>query len=997
MRIVKLCLPAVLIASLFSSSSYAAVQDRIASSLTNGQTVTLRGSVHRRALPQFDQGPVDPAMRMGTITLMTSPTAAQQRALTHLLAQQQDPKSANYHKWLTPEQYADRFGMSSNDMQKMAAWLKAKGFTVMDMARGRNWISFTGTAAQVNSAFGTEIHRYNLNGELHYANATSPLIPAALKGVVVGMRGLHDFRPKPMGIRRNSGLRPDYNSSNFGPLVAPGDIATIYDINALYTAGIDGSGQKLAVMGQTDIYLADIADFRSGFGLSPISCATNSSGVITACSDPHFSYVLDGTDPGLSTNGDISEADLDVEWAGAVARGAQIIYVNASDTFTALHYAIDNNVAPVISLSYGLCEFDDNGVLDSSGAPLGDESELQKASSMGITIANSTGDSGAAECDFGGSGGTLVGANLATQGLAVSYPASSPQVTGVGGTSIPLANFGSTYWSTSNGTDGNSALSYIPEQVWNDNAEIFEFCQQNAGNTFCTQGGTTAVSGWVPIQSAADAQADIGISSTGGGPSNCAIQSADNASCVSGFTQPTWQTVSIPGQLNARLSPDVSFLATPNYPGYIFCTPQSELGLTGTTSSCSPGGAAGITNALNLSSPSIIGGTSASAPVFAGIVVLMNQYLATTTGLGNVNPMLYTLALNPSNGAFNPVTTGDNNVACQVGSPAGTATDPWPTALQCPASGVFGFSASTADTTTSYNLVAGLGSVDVNNLAVAWKQLATQPGFSVSPSTSALTVIAGSDSNSTTITATPLNGFSGTVTYTCTAGLPSGATCTFTSIDQTSSSIVIQTSASMAGVHAATVIVTGTSGALSSSTAVSLDVTSTNESFTLALASGNPQVTQGASANVTIALTGANGFSSPVTYTCTDPATQSTCTGPASATAATSVSFMVTTAAPTVAAKQSSTRIFYALLLPGMLGILFVIPSRKRSFHAMRLLALIAVLGVSTMWLASCGGGSGGSTNGGTPPGTYTITVSGTTGGANPITAQTTFTLTVVQ
>src|SRR4029077_14889472 len=267
MRIVKLCLPAVLIASLFSSSSDAAVQDRIASSLTNGQTVTLRGSVHRRALPQFDQGPVDPAMRMGTITLMTSPTAAQQRALTHLLAQQQDPKSANYHKWLTPEQYADRFGMSSNDMQKMAAWLKAKGFTVMDMARGRNWISFTGTAAQVNSAFGTEIHRYNLNGELHYANATSPLIPAALMGVVVGMRGLHDFRPKPMGIRRNSGLRPDYNSSNFGPLVAPGDIATIYDINTLYTAGIDGSGQKLAVMGQTDIYLADIADFRSGFGL----------------------------------------------------------------------------------------------------------------------------------------------------------------------------------------------------------------------------------------------------------------------------------------------------------------------------------------------------------------------------------------------------------------------------------------------------------------------------------------------------------------------------------------------------------------------------------------------------------------------------------------------------------------------------------------------------------------------------------------------------------
>src|ERR1035437_644736 len=334
----------------------------------------------------------------------------------------------------------------------MAAWLKAKGFSMIQVARGRNWISFTGTAAQVQSAFGTEIHHYNVNGELHYANATPPVVPAALGGVVAGLRGLHDFLPRPMGIRRNAGVRPDYNSSVYGPLVAPGDIATIYDINALYKAGIDGSGQKLAVMGQTDIYLADLTDFRTGFGLSAISCTTNSSNVITACSDPHFSYVLGGTDPGLkTTTGDISEADLDLEWSGAVARGAQIIYVNSSDTFTSFRYAIDNQVAPVISLSYGFCEFDDNFFRSSSGQPLGDEAELQKASSEGITFVNSSGDSGAAECDFGGSTGTLTSTNLATQGLAVSYPASSPQVTSVGGTAIPLANLTGQYWGTNNG------------------------------------------------------------------------------------------------------------------------------------------------------------------------------------------------------------------------------------------------------------------------------------------------------------------------------------------------------------------------------------------------------------------------------------------------------------------------------------------------------------------------------------------------------------------
>ena len=873
MRIVKLSVPAILIASLFSSLSYAAVQDRIASSLTNGQTVTLRGSVHRRALPQFDQGPVDPAMRMGTITLMTSPTPAQQRALTHLLAQQQDPKSANYHKWLTPEQYADRFGMSSNDMQKMAAWLKARGFTMVHPARGRNWISFTGTAAQVQSAFGTEIHRFNVNGELHYANSTAPVIPSALSGIVAGVRGLHDFRPRPHGIRRKTGPRPAYNSSAFGPLVAPGDIAAIYGIKALYDAGIDGSGQKLAVMGQTDIYLADITDFRTGFGLSAISCATDSSGVITSCDDPHFSYVLNGADPQLSSNGDISEADLDLEWAGAVARGAQIVYVNSSDVFSSFYYAVDNSVAPVISLSYGLCEFDDNFVLSSSGQPLADENELQKASSMGITFVNSTGDTGAAECDFGGTSGTITATNLATQGLAVSYPASSPEVTGVGGTAIPLANLTAQFWGTTNSTDGASTTSYIPEQVWNDDAEIGEFCVQNPGNTFCTQGGSTAVSGWVPITDALSAQNDIGISSTGGGASNCAVQTSDNSACVSGFPKPSWQTVTVSGQGNVRLTPDVSFLATPNFPGYIFCTQLSELGLGSTGSSC----ATGIADAVD-NNQSIIGGTSASAPVFAGIVTLLNQYLGSSTGLGNVNPMLYSLAATPSNLAFNAVTTGDNTVYCSGGTPTVQ-----PASYRCPGAtgttGVFGFQASTNDATTGYNLVAGLGSVNVNSLATAWSA-SLAPGFSLAP------------------------------------------------------------------------------------TATSY------------------QVTQGGSidATVTVALVG--GFTGPVSFSCTDTASESTCTAPNPISATSNVSFHIMTSAPTVATRSTSghgTQIFYALLLPGLFGVV-VAAGPRRSLRGMRFLGLITILGLSTMWLASCGGGSGGSTSPGTPKGSYTITVSATSG-----------------
>jgi subtilase family serine protease len=744
---------------------------------------------------------------------------------------------------------------------------------MIHLARGRNWISFTGTAAQVQSAFGTEIHRFNVNGELHYANSTAPVIPSALGAIVAGVRGLHDFRPKPHGIRRNTGPRPAYNSSALGPLVAPGDIAAIYDIKALYDAGIDGSGQKMAVMGQTDIYLADITDFRTGFGLSAISCTTDSSGVITSCNDPHFSYVLNGADPNLSTNGDISEADLDLEWAGAVARGAQIIYVNSTDVFSSYYYAIDNSVAPVISLSYGLCEFDDNFVLSSSGQPLADESELQKASSMGITFVNSTGDTGAAECDFGGTSGTITATNLATQGLAVSYPASSPEVTGVGGTAIPLANLTAQFWGTTNSTDGASTTSYIPEQVWNDDAEIGEFCVQNPGNTFCTQGGSTAVSGWVPITDALSAQNDIGISSTGGGVSNCAVQTSDNSACVSGFPKPSWQTVTVSGQGNVRLTPDVSFLATPNFPGYIFCTQLSELGLGSTGSSC----ATGIADAVD-NNQSIIGGTSASAPVFAGIVTLLNQYLGSSTGLGNVNPMLYSLAATPSNLAFNAVTTGDNTVYCSGGTPTVQ-----PASYRCPGAtgttGVFGFQASTKDATTGYNLVAGLGSVDVNSLATAWAA-SLAPGFSLAP------------------------------------------------------------------------------------TATSY------------------QVTQGGSidATVTVALVG--GFTGPVSFSCTDTASESTCTAPNPISATSNVSFHIMTSAPTVATRSTSghgAQIFYALLLPGLFGVV-VAAGPRRSLRGMRFLGLITILGLSTMWLASCGGGSGGSKSPGTAKGSYTITVSGASG-----------------
>jgi len=1011
---VFVCLVALL--ATLSTLTFAVTPDRISGNLATGRVVVLRGNVHHKALPQFDRGLADPSLRLGSMKLLLSPTPSQIKALQALLVQQQDPKSPNYHKWLTPQQWADRFGVSPNDIAKITAWLKSQGFTVGAVANGRNWITFSGTAAQVQAAFGAPIHRYEVNGEMHLANATAPQIPSSLAGIVSGIHGLNDFRLKPRAIRRN--LVADYNAgSNFPVLVAPGDISTIYGISALYNAStpIDGTGQKLAIIGQTDIFLSDLNNFRSGFGLSSISCTTTTTGtvgVISACNDAHFKYVFvnDSTtvDPLTPLSGDLSEADLDVEWSGATARNAQLIYVNApyvqlTNGFTggvwdAWYWAVDNKLAPVISMSYGLCEFFDNYVLDpTSGAPLADELELMKANSEGITFVNSSGDFGAAECD---SNNSLTAQGLATEGIAVGYPASSPEVTGVGGTAIPwqevIGSNASTYWGATNGTDGGTLIAsagQIPEQAWNDDDEIGQFCVQNPSNAFCSNNG---------ISSALTAQEVIGVSSTGGGPSNCAKQNTSFSSCVSGFPQPSWQTVTIAGQSAARFTPDVSLLATPNFPGYIFCTQLSELNVAGTGSSC----ASGISNSVN-NYTSIIGGTSASAPVFAGIVTLLNQYLAgpSSPGLGNINGMLYSLAKTTSNGAFHPVTSSSNLVYCVPNTPSSM-----PVSLQCPAGGVLGFLGSNADSTTSYNLVTGLGSVDANKLAIAWTATRSATSITISPSASQAVLTQNVTFTATlTATATAL----GNISF-----YNNGSTSPLGTVALTSASngiLTFSTTSLPSGTNNITAVYAGDGNNNPSTTATAATVTVITPTFTLSSnvgAGGTLSVTRGINGTLNLTVASTDGFITstggnsqtvlPVTYTCSGLPSESLCTfSPSSSTNSTTPTLSISTTAPTAKLQRPldrGNRIFYAMLLPGLMGIVFTFSSRKRTMRGVRFLSLMLVLGCSTIWMASCGGSSGsggGSHNAGTPPGNYSVTVTGTPSGGSVAAASTTFTLAV--
>ncbi|MBV8819382.1 MAG: S8 family serine peptidase, partial [Acidobacteriaceae bacterium] len=412
---------------------FGAQSDRITREIDRNQSVALRGHVNAHVRPEFDRGKVDANFALPSVTIRLKRSATQQSTIEQLLADQQNPGSAQYHRWLTPEQYADQFGLNASDLAKVTGWLESSGFKITYTARARNYVTFSATAAQVQSALGTEIHRYNVNGELHYANATDPVIPAALADVVHSFHGLTDFRWKPR-LRKQSAI-PEITSSGGAHYLGPDDLATIYDIAQLYQAGVDGTGQKLAIMGQTGIRMADITNFRTHFKLAAMNL--------------QLMLVPGQTDPGVT--GDLDEADLDLEWSGAVARNATILYVYAGDINTSLTYAIDQNLAPVISASYGGCEGFDLVDLPST------QTLAQQANVQGITWVNASGDAGAADCDTG---------SVAQAGLAVDSPASTPEVTAVGGTEF--VDQGGSYWASTNTSTLGSALSYIPEKVWND-------------------------------------------------------------------------------------------------------------------------------------------------------------------------------------------------------------------------------------------------------------------------------------------------------------------------------------------------------------------------------------------------------------------------------------------------------------------------------------------------------------------------------------------------
>ena len=595
--------------AVFFAATFAAAQqpaNRIAEAISSGSMAALPGSVNPRVAPQFDIGRLDPATPLSGVTIYFQPTAAQQAQLDALVQAQQTPGSASYHAWLTPAQYASRFGLSDADIAQVETWLESQGFNIDRVSNSHTSIAFSGTAAQIEAAFQTEMHRYQIDGETHFANSTELSIPSALVGIVRSVRNLDDFRPRPQF--RPGLVQPSFTSAQTGEhFLTPGDIATIYDIDAAYNSGYTGSGQTITVVGQSSIAVSDIEAFQSAAGLT--------------VKDPNL-ILVPGTGTAAVSQGDEAESDLDLEYAGGTARGAAIdfVYVGNNQNYSvydSLQYAVDNKTGDIITMSYGSCE---TALSSSDYSTL--DSVMEQGASQGQTIVAAAGDSGSTACYDPGGKGALSTAEQ--EALAVNYPASSAYVTGVGGTEFlpaDVAAGNTTYWDSAGSSDViSSALSYIPEQAWNDDSAAI----------------------------GAKYGALYAISSGGGG--------------VSVFTpRPSWQTgvTGIPSG-KFRLVPDVSLASSAEYAPYLYCSSDPSAWSSGQKASCNSGFRDSATQDLT-----VAGGTSFATPIFAGMIAIVGQK-ESSGGLGVVNKELYSLATTNYASAFHDITIGGNQ--CTAGS-----------------------------------------------------------------------------------------------------------------------------------------------------------------------------------------------------------------------------------------------------------------------------------------------------------------------------------------
>lgn len=661
-------------AQLPSASSQPA---RITHAIDESRLVTLPGNTPSLAQSASDQGPAPASMPATRMLLVLTRSTQQEADLQTYLESVQNASSPTYRQFLSPDEFGARFGIGDADLQSVQTWLTSHGFTVNKISRGRTAVEFSGTVGQLQSAFHTSIHGYLINGVSQWSNTADPQIPAALAPIVAGLASLNSFRPKAQFIRGPSGfynaanhtITPSYTigtaATGYEIFLGPADAATIYDTPTTLNAAAPsttytGSGVTIGIAGDSNIDITQNANYRTTFGL-PANPLT---------------VTIDGTDPG--ENGDAIEAYLDTEVANGIAPGANVILYTAADTefsyglFLAIQRALDDNQADILNVSFGGCE----AAQGTSGNQY-IQNLWQQAAAQGISVTVSTGDSGSAGCDNPNT------EYLASKGLAVNGLGSTPYNIAVGGTDYDVfaSNFPGSfieYVDTTNTlANHRSALSYIPEEPWNDSTYPNTFTAKNS-----------------PISGLTGNPYSDNIVAGGGGVSAV-------------YPLPSWQTSS--SSSAGRNLPDVSFLAGNGFYGasWGLCTDLDEDANGNPIPDCAAGATA---NNFNLTG---IGGTSAAAPAFAGMLALLKQ--KTGSRLGQPDYALYQLAKTNYSKVFHDVTTGDNSVNCVAASPGCVLN-------------IFGnYFMSGYDAGPAYDLASGLGSVDASQMLSNWSNVTFTP------------------------------------------------------------------------------------------------------------------------------------------------------------------------------------------------------------------------------------------------------------------------------
>jgi hypothetical protein len=724
------------------------------------RVVPLHGNVRADLSADRDLGPVEDTLPL-RLYLVLQRSPAQQAALENLIERQQQPTAPEFHQWITPQQFGERFGASEQDIAKVTAWLESHGMRVHGVMNNASFIDFAATARDVRETFGTQLHYFKVGDNKHPALVQDPMIPAAMATVVAGIQGLnkipaHANHTKSKQVTYDSAThkwqtvepanskepKPLYSDGGGNYNVTPQDFYTIYNVNPVFTSA-SGSNANVAVIEESDIEYGtvnatthaatggDVATFRTLFGVNAHGALNmhvyHGYGTVK-CNDP-------GIDP--KKDGEEGEAALDAEWASALAPAANLIFMSCDQSpnqgiVTSEMALIDNNISDTMSLSYGSSEL---GFASSDYAS--QDTLYAQAATQGQSFLVSAGDSGSDVNDQNTAGS-------ATSGINVSGFSSSPLVTVAGGTdfsdyydALSGGVAQSTYWGATNSATFGEALGYVPETAWNESC---------ASSIVAAHYGYTGA----------------GYCATGYSVNNAVIGGSGGFSTH--YAVPSYQSGITGYSGTKRAQPDISAFASSGLWSHelIYCDSYVS------GSACSASG-------TTLTTFGGAGGTSFVAPQMAGIFGLLVSYTGTRQGL--LNPELYALAKSQftaaatksacySNGTtsntgvttgrpastcvFNDVTSSNNDVPCASGA-TGCYVDsnqPYGVLSRTGAASL----TVAFPSTPGYDEVTGIGTLNVANLFTNWNKAFTST-TTVGASATSIT-----SAQSTTLTGTVKGG-----------------------------------------------------------------------------------------------------------------------------------------------------------------------------------------------------------------------------------------------